>query len=212
MFLGFDDSLKRWKKELKDAGVNMTEVRQWQKSYDKVKTQSLVLEKQYTTAKEELETVLQLLLDMKQKLIGANRSRETMAHFSKELKKYQGHFRQEFLVSAEDAEFHSTYEGILRQCEKDMNEKQNVLILQSEIENLIAVTKEALERKWPDFRALAFFYIAGADSEIAQLTHADKMERVHKIYETEFLTPFSECLNGKIAKERIKKIMEEELW
>ena len=51
MFLGFDDSLKTLKKELKDAGVDMNVVRDWQKYYDKVKRRAPQLELQYQTAK-----------------------------------------------------------------------------------------------------------------------------------------------------------------
>ena len=43
----FDDSLKRLKKELKAAGADMAFVKNWQKSYDKVRKQSIVIEKQY---------------------------------------------------------------------------------------------------------------------------------------------------------------------
>ena len=212
MFLGFDDSLKFLKKELKDAGVDVSFLRQWQKAYDRVKQQAPVLKTQYLTAKQDLERVQRLLQDMEKRLIYGATEKEAMMAFSKEMKKYQGRFNQEFLIGKADVDFHSTHTSIVKQCEKDMMVKGNALILQSEIENLLAVTKEALEKTWPDFRAMAFFYLEREDKDISELPHQDKVSKVQKIYEEEFLSPFLEAVQGKLDAERITKIMEEELW
>lgn len=212
MFLGFEDSLKSLKRELKDAGVEMGFIRQWQKNYDKVRAQEQVLSTQYSIAKQEIEQVLLLLKGMEQQLISGSVDREKVMVFAKEMKKYQGHFNQEFLIGKADSDFQSTYISIIKQCEKDLSDKGNRLILQSEIENLMAVTKEALEKQWPDFKAMAFFYIGRSDSDISELPHADKVVKVEKIYETEFLSPLRNALTGKISPMRIKEIMEDELW
>ena len=212
MFLGFDDSLKSLKKDFKDAGVDMNFIRQWQKNYDKVRTQAPILETQYKTAKQELESVMSLIKDMEQQLIGGFVSRESLGNFAKELKKYQGHFNQEFLIGREDMDFHSTYASIIKLSEKGIADKKSGLILQSEIENLMAVTKEALAKEWPDFRETAFFYIDRTDNEISKLPHLAKLENVKKIYESEFVQPFRDALSGRISDIRIREIMEEELW
>ena len=211
MFLGFDDSLKSLKKDFKDAGVDMNFIRQWQKNYDKVRTQAPILETQYKTAKQELESVMSLIKDMEQQLIGGFVSRESLGNFAKELKKYQGHFNQEFLIGREDMDFHSTYASILKLSEKGIQDKKNGLILQSEIENLMAVIHEALAKNWPNFRAMAFFYIDRTDNDISELPHSEKVTRVGKIYEVEFIHPFQDALTGRINDIRIREIMEEEL-
>lgn len=212
MFLGFDDSLKSLKKDFKDVGVDMSFVRQWQKNYDKVRQQTPILENQYKTAKQELEIVLSLLKDMEQQLIGGFVSKESLAVFSKEMKNFQGHFNQEFLIGKEDTDFQTTYVSIIKLCEKDISIKGNALILQSEIENLMAVTKEALKKEWPEFRALAFFYIDRTDREIVELPHSEKLAKVKNIYEAEFNQPLREALAGRMNAIRIKEIMEVELW
>ena len=212
MFLGFEDSLKSLKKELKDAGVDMSFIRQWQKHYDKVRAQEQVLSTQYSIAKQEIDQVLLLLKDMEQQLISGSADKERVAIFSKEMKKYQGRFNQEFLIGKADSDFQLTYVSIIKQCEKGITDRGNRLILQSEIENLMAVTKEALEKQWPDFKAMAFFYIDRTDSEISELPHGDKVSKVEKIYETEFLLPFRNALTGRISPIRIREIMEDELW
>ena len=86
------------------------------------------------------------------------------------------------------------------------------MILQSEIENLLAITREALEKKWPDFRAMAFFYLERVDGDISELPHQDKVARVEGIYELEFKKPFLDAVGSKLEPARITKIMEEELW
>lgn len=212
MFLGFDDSLKGLKKEFKDAGVDMSIIRQWQKSYDKVRQHAPVLEGQYKTAKLELETVLAWLKDMEQQIIDGRINKDSLGLFCKEMKKFQGHFNQEFLIGKADTDFQTTYLSIIKLCDKGIGDKGNLLILQSEIENLMAVTKEALEKAWPGFKELAFFYLEHTDKEISDMPHLEKVARINGIYGEQFVAPFLGAVTGRINQERIAEIMEEELW
>lgn len=211
MFLGFEDSLKALKKELKDAGVDLSVVRDWQKYYDKVRRQAPQLELQYQTATNELESVLSLLKGMEQFLI-SNKGAGDVAGYAKELKRYLGHFNHEFLISKEDSDFHSTFSSIVNLCEKSKRELSDALILQSEVENLIALVEEALDKELPEYRAMAFYYIERSDKEIFDLPHADKVAKVRRVYENEFLKPLQDAMTGRISEIRIKVIMEEELW
>lgn len=211
MFLGFDDSLKDLKKELKDAGVDMGVVRDWQKYYDKVRKQAPLMEQQYQMVKAELKMVLSTLREMEQALI-AGRDDAQLQEYAKELKKYQGHFNQEFLISKADSDFYSTYESVLKLCDKKLRGSSDTLILQSEIENLIALAAEALEKEWPDFRAMAFYYIERSDKELFNLPHSEKVEKVCRIYENEFIKPLRDAMSGRLSEKRINQIMEVELW
>lgn len=209
MFFGFEDSLRELKKELKAAGMDMPFVKEWQKSYDKVKKQSAVLKTQYTQAKSDLEMVYQTLKEMEQKLIAGTADLSSEA---KTLKQYKMSFNQEFLIGKEDKEFHLTFQTILSLCEKTLSTQKDMLILQSEVENLLAVTKEALEKEWPGFRAMAYFYIDRTDKDIFDLPHSDKVERVHRIYEDEFVKPMKQVLESAFGEDRARNIMEVELW
>ena len=73
----------------------------------------------------------------------------------------QNNFDHEFLVSKEDQEFHSTYDTILRLGMKALNASDQKLLLQSEIENLLALLKENLEKEEPKIEALTFYYQLG---------------------------------------------------
>lgn len=213
----FDDSLKGLKKELKTAGADVSFVKGWQKNYDKVKKQYPVIESQYIKAKSDLESVMECLKKLEQLLIGAkdisDRAwKEQLSQYAKELKRYQNGFNQEFLIGKEDQEFHLTFSTILSLCGKEIRESRERLILQSEVENLMAITKEALEKGWPEFRALAYFYIEHTDKELLELPHAEKLQLVKKLYMDEFYTPMKQVVEAALGTQRAIKIMEDELW
>jgi len=209
MFFGFDDSLRELKKELKAAGMDMPFVKEWQKSYDKVKKQSAVLKTQYTQSKADLEMVYQSLRAMEQKLIAGD---SDLSDEVRGLKQYRNSFNQEFLIGREDKEFHLTFSTILSLGEKKISSQKDMLILQSEIENLLAVTKEALDKQWPEFRAMAYFYIERTDKDILDMPHVEKVAYVQRIYEDEFVKPMTQVLQSAFGDERTKNIMEVELW
>ena len=213
-----DDSLKGLKKELKAAGADMSFVKGWQKSFDKVKKNSAQLENQYTKVKEDLEQVHTLLKDMESALIAIKTDMDNsefvsrVSNAAKELKKYQVHFNHEFLISKEDKDFHLTYQTLLGLCNKGFKEQREVLIMQSEVENILAVTEEALEKEWPSYRAMAYFYIDRTDREIFDLPHSDKVAEVNRIYETEFLAPMKQVLIECFGEEKAKYTLEVDVW
>ena len=84
--------------------------------------------------------------------------------------------------------------------------------MQSEVENILAVTEEALAKEWPDMRAMTYFYLDRTDKEIFDLPHADKVVEVGRIYENEFLSPIREILIKSLGEERARHILEVELW
>lgn len=213
-----EDSLKGLKKELKNAGADMSFVKGWQKSFDKVKKGSIQIEVRYTQIKKELELVHAILKKMEQTLIAMKSDFENPSHkrdiseCSKDLKKYQGHFNHEFLISKEDKEFHLTYQTLLSLCSKGFKEQKDILILQSEVENILAMIEEALEKEWPSFRAMAYFYIERTDKEIFDLPHSDKVVEVNRIYETEFLAPIRQILTDCFGEEKANYTLEVDVW
>lgn len=217
MFFG-EDSLKGLKKELKSAGADMRFVKDWQKSFDKVKKSSVQLETKYTQVKKELEQVHTLLKDMEGALIAVKFDMDNPAFggqvlsAAKELKKYQGCFNHEFLISKEDRDFHLTYQTLLGLCNKGFKEQKDVLIMQSEVENILAMTEEALEKEWPSYRAMAYFYIDRTDREIFDLPHLDKVAEVNRIYETEFLAPMRQILAECFGDEKANYTLEVDVW
>ena len=204
-----EDSLKGLKKELKNTGADMSVVKNWQKVFDKVRKNSSQLEEEYTRAKQELEQVHAVFKKIEEILIAREGK---LSECEKELKKYQERFNHEFLIGKEDKEFHLTYQTILGLCSDGHKSQQDVLIMQSEVENILAVTEEALAKEWPDFRAMAYFYLERTDKEISDLPHADKVAEVHRIYEREFLAPMRPVLAACFGIEKANDKLEEEIW
>ena len=67
MFLGFNESLKPLKQELKNAGADGSVVRDWMKTYDKVNTNYAKVEKLYLSERTKLMQ-LQPCLTVQRKL------------------------------------------------------------------------------------------------------------------------------------------------
>lgn len=117
----------------------------------------------------------------------------------------QNSFDHEFLISKEDQEFHSTYDTILRLGTKALNAPDQKLLLQSEIENLLALLKENLEKEEPEIAALTFYYQFGSDQELAQLPPAEKLSKITYLYECEFRRPILQLLESGISGAREQK-------
>lgn len=214
----FDDSLKELKKELKSVGADISFVKKWQKTYDKVRKQSVLIETQYVQAKHELEVVYDILKEMERLLISCKLEKDLeniqkrLNAFAKEMKKYQADFNCEFLISKEDKDFHLTYTTIVSMCTKMVKDQKTALILQSEVENLMAMTKEALEKRWPQYHAMAYFYLDHTDKEIYDLPHADKVQKVTDLCRNEFIAPMKQIVETALGETRANSVVEVELW
>ncbi len=208
----FEDSLKPWKREWRDAGVDMSFVRNWQKSYDKVRRQAPAQKESYAIAKKELLEVLSLLKKAEQIIVTGGGTKAGLSDFAKGMKQYQGHFNHEFLIGKADTDFQTTYTGIINLLGKDLDKEKELLILQSEIENLLALTDEALKKEIPRGEYLAFFYLEHKDEEVSNLPQREKLEKVQSIYVNDFIEPMTRELKGKLSDSRVKEIMEVELW
>ena len=192
------DDLKEIREALQICGCDMNAFKRWQRKYEKLVKQMPSVREQYENALRTTQEVYVIAQEL-ERLIVQNqiRERENMKDFSallKDLKKVQNSFDHEFIISREDREFHSTYESILRLGTKALEDVQQKLILQSEIENLIALTKEGLERERPELFALTFFYLEHSNAELAELNFAQKVDRVMQIYNNDFIKPIENQL------------------
>ena len=98
-----------------------------------------------------------------------------------------------------------TYDTILRLGTKALNAPDQKLLLQSEIENLLALLKENLEKEEPEIAALTFYYQFGSDQELAQLPPAEKLSKITYLYECEFRRPILRLLESGISSARQQK-------
>lgn len=194
------------------AGCDKGSVRQWQKKYERLAKQMPQVKEQYQRARNSTAKAEELAQRMEELLVQGTAGRETEKVFSeilREMKQLRGTFDNEFLVSREDREVHSTYDSILKLGVQALGEQEQRLLLQSEIENLLSLLKENLEKERPDFMALGFFYQEHTDGELVNLPPAERLERIAAVYREEFYRPIEELLLTAIplADSRMEELL-----
>lgn len=198
---GRNDFVENVKSALAAVDCDMGAFRSWQKMYDKLKKKKSEQEDRYRRCREQTKRVQEDAQLMEHMLTTAQSvDGKEFGRLLKDLRQMQNSFDHEFLVSKEDQEFHSTYDTILRLGTKALNAPDQKLLLQSEIENLLALLKENLEKEEPEIAALTFYYQLGSDQELAQLPPAEKLEKITYFYEHEFRQPILQLLENGISR------------
>lgn len=177
---GRNDFVENVKSALAAVDCDMGAFRSWQKMYDKLKKKKSEQEDRYRRCREQTKRVQEDAQLMEHMLTTAQSvDGKEFGRLLKDLRQMQNSFDHEFLVSKEDQEFHSTYDTILRLGTKALNAPDQKLLLQSEIENLLALLKENLEKEEPEIAALTFYYQFGSDQELAQLRRRRSCRKLH---------------------------------
>ncbi len=203
---GRNDFVENVKSALAAVDCDMGAFRSWQKMYDKLKKKKSEQEDRYRRCREQTKRVQEDAQLMEHMLTTAQSvDGKEFGRLLKDLRQMQNSFDHEFLVSKEDQEFHSTYDTILRLGTKALNAPDQKLLLQSEIENLLALLKENLEKEEPEIAALTFYYQFGSDQELAQLPPAEKLSKITYLYECEFRRPILRLLESGISSARQQK-------
>ena len=175
---------------------DMSAFRVWQKQYDKLNRQWQAVQERYQKARQTTEQVHRNAKQLEE--MGAHSicikdmaqgRRKEAAQILKDWKRLQNGFDHEFLISKEDREFHSTYDTIVRLGIKAVDKEDQKLILQSEVENLIALLEENLEKKQPSAWKLCFFTLNHGEQELMELPPVEKLNCIDNTYQKEFLQP-----------------------
>lgn len=241
MFFLLKDTLRPLRKELKMAGVDSSKVKQWQKIYEKVRRQSPQIEHHYIRVKNDLKELESMLKKLENDLIYGKEQnsfawRNAIQVLDKKLKNYgmwfknyENSFDHDFLIGKADTEFHLTYATLLELCMQGLTQEIEVILMQSEVENLMAFVQEALQKPCPNFKALTFFLLEHSEEELEELPHLEKLNTILALYEEQFLDPMKQLLlqafentNAKMPilseksdlkpEERATYILEEKVW
>lgn len=206
---GRDEVIERIRAALVATDCDLNAFRNWQKQYEKMNKQKQAVGERYKSAAVATRRINEIAGQMEQMIVsGAAVDNKMFSQLLKELKHLQNSFSHEFLISKEDREFHSTFDTILRLGTKALATPDQKLILQSEIENLLALLKENLAKEEPDLKKLSFFYLSGTDQELAELPPAERLAKIEKLYDEEFEQPFITLLSQahQRADERAERL------
>lgn len=200
---GEDRRIRELKRRLSQAGCDMEVVKNWQRQLERMQKQYPVQCQQFDNARKSLLEVEAYAKNIEALLVRRDawtpdKKRELFS-IQKELKKRKNTYIHEFLVSKEDKDFHLTYETMIKLIDQFDGSGDHAIILQSETENLLAMIKEDLEKEIPDMLALTYFYIVGSDRELVDLPPKERLEKIKRVYEMEFIRPMERQL--AIAKD-----------
>lgn len=212
--LGMSSEEREFRKKLQSAGADMDIVKNWFRKLEKTKKSSVHVVGRYQGALDAARRVQEILFQLEE-LIRlrdfTSENKKELSSWLKELKKLGGTFDHPFVVAADDSEYHLIYEAVLKQGNSYTGADAQKLLLQSEVENLLDLTKEILERGHPDLFALCYFYLDRKDKELAELPPKERVVKVERVYQKEFLEEMENqaagCFNGNTdeAKAAVNK-------
>ena len=204
IIFGLNETGKRLKRALETTGANPQVIKPWLKKYNQIRRAAAPTEAHYQRVKKAVEQVREEAEQLEQQLIhgtitGAEerKAREIiLAHF----KGCEAQLDYEFLVGTEDRDFHLTLQAIVTLGQGFPENGADPLLLQSEVENLLAMAAERLSREQPEPLLLACFYLDHKDRELEGMSASSQILYLEECFRREFAEPVMEEMKKALAK------------
>lgn len=196
---GRNEYIESVKAALEAAECDMAAFKSWRKLCERVAKKKRDEEERYARCKSMTLRVQEDAGLLEEMLINGAPDPRAFGQLIRDLKQMQGGFFHEFLISADDREFSSTYDAIVRMGQRTPDTEGQRLLLQSETENLLELLKENLEREAPQPEALACYYQFGTERELLALPPAERLAKISTVYENRFRRPILQLLETGTA-------------
>lgn len=206
MMFGLDSKEKELKELLARLGCEASVFRNFKNGYEKMDKRYAQTASHYQSCLAATVEIRKLAERLEQHFIGQDRM--DLSETARELKKMQGTYAHEFIISSQDKEFSSTYDTLIRKLPLVDKGKENALMMQSEVENLLQILQENLNRKKPDLYALSFFLADHKISELYDLSAERKRELVHQKMVNELIMPLQNALKHTTQSPEYKQIQQ----
>lgn len=202
---GRDPEIVKLQRAMRNVGADPNLVKNWFKTLDKMRKIAPSVRDDYERAYNTAQRVRKTLEKMESVLANAggvfsDQERRLLKDCRKTLHGCQGKCDHDFVVSPEDKEFHSTFD-VLMELEPGRESKaEETLLLQSEVENLLSMVRECLERESPTLVWLCYFNVKRPGRDLAKLSPKDKLAKIRRIYENEFVQNMRTALTDSIQE------------
>lgn len=202
---GRDPENVKLEKALRAVGADPGLVRDWFKTLEKMRKIAPSVKNDYEQAHNSAEKLRRLLDKMEGALLGAGRvlseqELQLLKDCRKSMRELQGKCDHNFVISPEDKEFHSTFDMLLVLQPGRESNAEKTLILQSEIENLQGMVNECLDREPPSLVWLCYYYANRQGKDLEKLAPAEKLAKVRRVYQNEFVERMRVCLTDCIQE------------
>lgn len=192
-------------KAMRQVGADPSAVRGWFKTLEKMKKSAPSVRTDYEKALNSTEQLTAILEKMERVLAGTDgqlkeRELQLLRDAQKEMENLKGCCDHSFVVSPDDREFHLTFETLLKMETGGMEDSEHALIFQSEVENLLALSRESLEREHPSLARLCYYYVNRTDRDLEKLPPAERLAKIQRVYQNEFIQGMRSMLTDCIAE------------
>lgn len=196
MFQEFEEELKALKRALQVSEVDGKSIKSWFALYEKVKKQAEITAVAYEKACQSVLVIQDKAKGLEKLLVDTSEWNSSALHTLQsilaDLKKMQGNYEHEFLVGKDHDDYQTTYRSILHLGETfDGKDK---IIFQSEVENLISMNTEIIERPQPNYKHLGFFEVNREVEDLSDLPYQEKIRKIGSLYENDFVRPFQKLV------------------
>lgn len=200
-----DPEEAKLQKAMRQVGADPAAVKSWFKTLDKMKKSAPSVRADYERALNSTEKLVVILEEMEQVLAGVGgrlteKKAGTLLDGQREMAGLKGFCDHSFVVSPDDREFHLTFDTLLKMQIGSEVDSRQLLLFQSEVENLLALSRECLEREHPSLVRLCYYYVNRSDRELSKLPPVERLAKIQRVYQNEFIGKMRKMLTDCIGE------------